>query len=1231
MQNSKRSYAKYLMGGTGLAMLVAFAAPVAVQAQDAGDEVTEVVVVGARAAQQSSIDRQKRAKTPTESIVADDVGDFPDRNVNEAISRIAGVALSRNDFGEGSGVSIRGNGPDMTRVELDGVGVTNTGGDFAISGGDARGAGMSELPTDLIKSVDVVKGTTADMTEGSIGGGVQITTRSGLDFKKPYLSFRAGAQQNSLGKRWTPNFNLIASRKFFDDRLGVIFNGTYSDLQNNAHKMQNVTSGNQGYSRDFDFDNSPEKTFVFNPSTVSGDKANVVMTNGYLTPLQIVTMSAQANTKADCMTAFPMLAATEEVAKRNQRIFEQQTCLNQWNDYTPSLIRSFMNGQDEKRYSADLRFDFRVNDRLTVYAKYNLNNRDIHERTLNRSFGSIGFGGPAEWQESPITSDGVVLRSLRSTANPGWYHTSGFGIPDQYVTGVSSTGGVAYWGNIINVVPGSTTVDANHHVTQYTLGGNNMNIDEIDVMLDIKTEYAQFGGTYNDGPLKIEFMAAKSKSNYSRDDMRTSSAAYVGDVQFTITQGGLWSMGLPDGFNEGDTSNYLQLFNAPATGEVIGDVQTPYRPAYTPEQRPLITNRSAITFEPRLQESEETSAKFDVSYDLSEKLPFFTLFKAGAQYREGTTWAWGAGVGSGYEVESQKGTYYLMEPNPAKPSEMIPVRDPDTNRPVLNPDYVPPIVVPTLNQRGMFYGCQETDTSIESCNYGFHPGSLNGNIYMTSQLSNSLTGVHVMTVEDYGNLISSTFREPDSVFFGDYPDRGDMMSGWPGIDVRKRFGLLQAAQNFNFDCMKSCMASDGKVYNQPVKSFTEKTFASYYMVEFEQDLPLGLLFNGNVGVRRVEVEASGTGYMTFDTIRMLSNWDPAFPNENTEKTTTRRAVSFSKKSVDWLPSYNFNLWVIPDKLVARYYTSKTVARPNANDMLPIATCTIDERNEAGSGAATAGQPDECGTMGNPGLKPYTAWNESVNVEWYPNRDTMFSLAYHKLDVRVGRREGADTVTDPLFAGTDVINPVTGAPLNQEFTYGLAKNGLGQGRKGWEFSSKTAFTFLPWYLRYTGADFNYSKLEGDGGTAGAYVDPNTGDAMRPVGEADYFANLSLWYDDGRTNARVSYQARGQDFQCITSCTASTVNNYAGIPFGRQDTAPFNPGYPKFTDETKYIDAKITHKIPSRNVELFIEGRNMTKQAKTWSGGNYNAFAGGEANLFEIAYGGRRVMVGFIYRN
>eukprot|EP01032_Pedospumella_encystans_P037345 gene37345-biopygen31062 len=67
----------------------------------AKDEVKQVLVVGTRASQQSSIERKKNAATATDSIVAEDVGSLPDRNIGEAISRMAGIALDRGEFGEG--------------------------------------------------------------------------------------------------------------------------------------------------------------------------------------------------------------------------------------------------------------------------------------------------------------------------------------------------------------------------------------------------------------------------------------------------------------------------------------------------------------------------------------------------------------------------------------------------------------------------------------------------------------------------------------------------------------------------------------------------------------------------------------------------------------------------------------------------------------------------------------------------------------------------------------------------------------------------------------------------------------------------------------------------------------------------------------------------------------------------------------------------------------------------
>src|SRR3954465_14366257 len=89
-----------LMLGVSLAALAVSAVPVAGFAQAQTNvsvtdttAVEDVVVVGGRRAEQAASERKRRSATVQDSIVADDVGQFPDKSVGEAIARIAGVAL----------------------------------------------------------------------------------------------------------------------------------------------------------------------------------------------------------------------------------------------------------------------------------------------------------------------------------------------------------------------------------------------------------------------------------------------------------------------------------------------------------------------------------------------------------------------------------------------------------------------------------------------------------------------------------------------------------------------------------------------------------------------------------------------------------------------------------------------------------------------------------------------------------------------------------------------------------------------------------------------------------------------------------------------------------------------------------------------------------------------------------------------------------------------------------
>ncbi|UZK66566.1 TonB-dependent receptor [Sphingomonas sp. M1-B02] len=1150
-----------------------------------------IVVVGSRASQQSANNRKKNARTATDSIVADDIGSFPDRNVNEAISRIPGVALSRNEFGEGDGVAVRGNGPDLTRVELDGIGVQSTNA-LAIAGASGRGSDLRELPAELVKSVDVVKGSTADMTEGSLGGTVQIKTRTGLDFKKPYASLRVGAGQNSLGKDWTPDVNGVLASRFFNDRLGVIASGSYSKLQNNAHGYENTTSNNRGYSRLYDFDNSPEKTFAFNPATVGTDAADVAIANATapdgstLTPRELVTLAAGAASKAQCLTIFPNASATAATGVRAQRILEQQTCLNQWNDYTPSLIRHFSNTQTDERYSFDARMDYRITDNLTFFAKGTIANRKVHDQNRSRTPVSL-FNANLNGTFVDTATGYPRIRSVSPTA------PAGYALFDpQY--GFNNVANNATLGNVLNVVPGSVVVDSAHNVTQLTTTNNSVTIDQIENRIDTSTKYAQAGLEYRSDRLEIDLWGGYTKAVTSRGDMRTQRSYNYGDATLTLQPNGLWDIDLPANYDETNPSNFVQV--APATtalAAVVAGPNGPAVPAYSIAQQPLTTPNFQVQYTPALGEASEKIAKFDFAYKTDEILPFITRVKVGAMYRNNSISRWNNG---GYTAKPAVGTFGT-------------------------PGYVPAVIVPTAIVRGTLRACQPTATSSAagglSCNYGFVPSTNPANVR---------SGVDTLTPDQLRELFTRTLEPADSDYFGDLPNRGDLPPSWQGIRTDELFAALGASQFMNFDCLKECTASDGNVYAQPVTRANETIKNVYAMADFEQRLPLGLLFNGNVGVRGVFTTVEGSGLQTLSQVAVTASYNPANPNATAGIVTTSYSlpVTFDSSTTDWLPSFNFNLWGFNESLVLRLYGGKTIARPNVNNLVPAGTCvTFDERQALDPGA------DEfncSGRIGNPGLKPFTAWNYNASLEWYPNADTMFSAAYGKLDVSVGNPIQVTELRQP-FAGSAEVDPVTGAAL-ADFTFLVPTfaNGPGYKRSIWEFSAKTAFTFLPWFLKYTGADANFSILA-SAATSGQQ-DPLTGDVMLPPNESKYYTNASLWYDDGKLNLRVAYQKRSSRFSCITPCGGNTTDiNYPGEQWTNvRLVAPgYNPGVPRFEDGSTFIDVKASYNI-TRNFQIYAEGRNMRREAQTVSTGEYVPFGDGTPRILRLNYGGRRIMGG-----
>jgi TonB-dependent receptor len=320
------------------------------------------------------------------------------------------------------------------------------------------------------------------------------------------------------------------------------------------------------------------------------------------------------------------------------------------------------------------------------------------------------------------------------------------------------------------------------------------------------------------------------------------------------------------------------------------------------------------------------------------------------------------------------------------------------------------------------------------------------------------------------------------------------------------------------------------------------------------------------------------------------------------------------------------MWVVPDKLVMRYNRARTVARPPVTQLIPSGTCTYDEtRLDDGLSAQRCS-----GTLGNPALQAQKNINQNLSFEYYPNKDTMFSAAAFKQEGKVGPAISQGVNGVPLFSGSALLDPGTGTDLAKiPFDYSTWMNGVATTRKGVELGAKTAFTFLPWQLRYTGFDANVTKLRSVTTTQNA-VDLLTGTPLPPQRESKYSYNWALWYDDGQVSARVAVQAVASSFSCIAGCTQQgSVQNYPAVGV-TLNKFPYNPGSPNFKDTTRFIDAKIAYKWRP-GIEFFVEGRNLGNTTTTNSQGGYATFADGTPSILDYAYAGRRIMLGMNFRN
>mgnify|MGYP000103143054 CR=1 FL=1 len=210
---------KFLVSSIAIVLGTSLTMPAVAEEANAAEEENVVVVTGIRGSLKENISQKRNANAIVDVITSQDIGKFPDKNVAESLSRVTGVAITR-DFGEGEKISVRGSDPTKNRTLLNGQNVASA--DWFVLDEPTRSFNYTLLPSEIVNSLEVFKSPTAAIDEGSIGGTVILRTRKPLDEEANTVYGSAELQHSDLPDETDPQFSGMYSWKNEAENFGIL-------------------------------------------------------------------------------------------------------------------------------------------------------------------------------------------------------------------------------------------------------------------------------------------------------------------------------------------------------------------------------------------------------------------------------------------------------------------------------------------------------------------------------------------------------------------------------------------------------------------------------------------------------------------------------------------------------------------------------------------------------------------------------------------------------------------------------------------------------------------------------------------------------------------------------------------------------------------------------------------------------------------------------------------------
>lgn len=190
------------------------------QAKDS-DELEIIEVMGSyRGSLAAALSSKRYNPSMVDTILAEDIADFPDTNLAESLQRIPGVAITK-EAGEGREITVRGLDATYTRVMINNaMGQSLAAGTGGVR--TSRAFDFNVFASELFNQLDVYKSQSAELEEGSLGATVNLHTARPFSYAQNTAVINTQLGYNDQGGKIKPRTSGLFSFKNDDETFGAL-------------------------------------------------------------------------------------------------------------------------------------------------------------------------------------------------------------------------------------------------------------------------------------------------------------------------------------------------------------------------------------------------------------------------------------------------------------------------------------------------------------------------------------------------------------------------------------------------------------------------------------------------------------------------------------------------------------------------------------------------------------------------------------------------------------------------------------------------------------------------------------------------------------------------------------------------------------------------------------------------------------------------------------------------